>query len=130
MQIESTKNLKLALKAILYLALLILFYMFYMKDALNKYKDGRTTMSEMRNKIISNTERLAPVMIICPEPGFKSSFFDEHNIDKSMKNFFWNWEFSEQWMKKFENYFLDAYMNMSYTYGVDWNMILLKTEYE
>ena len=124
MQIQSTKNLKLALKAILYLALLILFYIFYMKDALNKYKDGRTTMSELRKKIVPNMERPAPVMIICPEPGFKTSFFDEHNIDKTMKNFLWTWDFSEPSMKKFENYFIDAYMNMSYIFGVDWNVML------
>ena len=95
-----------------------------MKDALNKYKDGRTTMSEMRNKIVPNTKRLAPVMIICPEPGFKTSFFDDHNIDRTMKNFLWTWDFSEPSMKKFENYFIDAYLNMSYTFGVDWNMML------
>ena len=120
---------KIILKTMLYFILLTLFYFLYMKDALNKFKEGKTTMSEMRMKIESTGNREAPVLIICPEPGFKSSFFDENQIEISLKKFFWNYKsVSGEKMKNFEPDLMSAYKNMSYTIGKDFNISLLDLE--
>ena len=120
---------KIILKTMLYFILLVLFYFLYMKDALSQFKEGKTTMSEMRKKIELSGNREAPVLIICPEPGFKSSFFDENYIEISLKKFFWNYpSVSGETMKKFEHNLMDAYMNMSYTLGKDFNISLLDFE--
>ena len=117
---------KIILKTMLYFILLALFYFLYMKDALSQFKDGKTTMSEMRKKIELSDNREAPVLIICPEPGFKSSFFDENHIEISLKKFFWNYpSVSGEIMKKFEHNLMDAYMNMSYFIGREFNISLL-----
>ena len=86
---ESNKTIKLVLKTILYIILLILFCFLYMKDALSQFREGKTTMSEMRKKIVQIENREAPVLIICPEPGFKASFFNENDVEKSFRKFFW-----------------------------------------
>ena len=100
-----------------------------MKDALSQFKEGKTTMSEMRKKIELSGNREAPVLIICPEPGFKSSFFDENYIEISLKKFFWNYpSVSGKAMKKFEHNLMDTYMSMSYTMGGDFNISLLDFE--
>ena len=113
----------------LYFILLALFYFLYMKDALSQFKEGKTTMSEMRKKIESSDNREAPVLIICPEPGFKSSFFDENNNEISLKKFFWNYKsVSGEKMKNFEPDLMSAYKNMSYTIGKDFNISLLDLE--
>ena len=120
---------KFILKTVLYFILLVLFYFLYMKDALSQFKEGKTTMSEMRKKIELSDSREAPVLIICPEPGFKSSFFDENYIEISLKKFFWNYpSVSGKTMKKFEYKLMDTYMNMSYTIGKDFNISLLDFE--
>ena len=120
---------KIILKTMLYFILLTLFYFLYMKDALNKFKEGKTTMSEMRKKIELKDNREAPVLIICPEPGFKSSFFDENDIEISLKKFFWNYKsVSGEKMKNFEPDLMSAYKNMSYTIGKDFNISLLDLE--
>ena len=84
-------------------------------------------MSEIQRKIDPNTKRQAPVMIMCPEPGFKSSFFDKHGMDKAAKNFFWNFGVGVG-KKKFENKFMAAYMNMSYTLGTEYNIAIVLYE--
>ena len=120
---------KIILKTMLYFILLALFYFLYMKDAISQFKEGKTTMSEMRKKIELSDNREAPVLIICPEPGFKSSFFDENHIEISLKKFFWNYpSVSGETMKKFEHNLMDAYMNMSYAMGKDFNISLLDLE--
>ena len=120
---------KIILKTMLYFILLVLFYFLYMKDALSQFKEGKTTMSEMRKKIELSDNREAPVLIICPEPGFKSSFFDENYIEISLKKFFWNYpSVSGETMKKFEHNLMDAYMNMSYNMGKDFNLSLIDYE--
>ena len=87
-------------------------------------------MSEMRKKIKGDPDnRKAPVLIICPEPGFKASFFEQNGIEKSFRKFFWNYEsVSGKAMKKFEPDFMGAYLNMSYTLGEDFNLSLLDFE--
>ena len=125
---ESKKKTKLVLKTISYFILLILFCFLYMKDALSQFIEGKTTMSEMRKKIELNP-RKAPVLIICPEPGFKKSFFEQNAIDINYRKFFWNYpSVSGELLKKFDGDFMGAYMNMSYTIGEDFNINLLDFE--
>ena len=120
---------KIILKTMLYFILLALFYFLYMKDALSQFKEGKTTMSGMRKKIELSDNREAPVLIICPEPGFKASFFNENDVEKSFRKFFWNYEsVSGEAMKKFEHDIMGAYINMSYTMGEDFNISLIDFE--
>ena len=126
---KSKEKTKLVLKTISYFILLILFCFLYMKDALSQFREGKTTMSEMQKKIERIDNRKAPVLIICPEPGFKASFFEQNDIEKSFRKFFWNYKsVSGEAMKKFVPDFMGAYLNMSYTLGEDFNISLLDFE--
>ena len=60
------------------------------------------------------------VVIACPKPGFKSSYFDEKNIPKVYKDFIW--KENDYVLEEFQNNVLSAYTNMSYTLGIDWTI--------
>ena len=67
-----TKNkLKMILRALLYIMLLILFYKFYMKTAIENYMKASTTIAQRQEKV---EEHETPITIVCPEPAFKTSF--------------------------------------------------------
>ena len=77
---------------------------------------GSTTMGERR---INAEFPYSPlVVIICPKPGFKSSFFDEKNIPRVYKDFIW--KENDFVLERFQNDVLSAYINMTYKFGIDW----------
>ena len=112
-------HMKLGLKGIFYAILVVLFCVFYMKDSLDKYQKGITTMGERQVEI--DKKRLCPIVLICPQPGFKTSYFDELKIYSGMKKFLWK-KPSYKYMKPIENDIVSAYDNMSYKLGIDWNI--------
>ena len=74
-------------------------------------------------------EYSAPVLIACPEPAFKPSFFKENKLTKlSIEKIFWSVEHQRN---RFENYtsMLPVYMNMSYELGLDWEIAMFEFRY-
>ena len=120
-KISLNQGMKIGLKCTSYGILVVLFYVFYMKDSLDKYKKGITTMGERQVEIGFDKKRLCPIVIICPQPGFKTSYFDELKIYSGMKKFLWK-KPSYKYMKPIENDSVSAYDNMSYKLGIDWNI--------
>ena len=91
-KISLNQVMKIGLKCISYGILVVLFYVFYMKDSLEKYQKGITTMGERQEEIKLDDPRFYPIIIICPEPGFKTSYFDEHKVSTGMKKFLWKFD--------------------------------------
>ena len=81
-------------------------------------------MGERQVPIKNGQEKISPILVICPEPGFKTSFFKENEVeDIGAEQFFW---INENNRKKFENdsSMLAVYMNMSYKLPMDWTISL------
>ena len=119
LKITLNQGMKLGLKGIFYATLVVLFCVFYMKDSLEKYQKGITTMGERQEEIKLDDPHFYPIIIICPEPGFKTSYFDERKISTGMKKFFWK---NDKYVKNIDNNIVNAYENMSYKLGIDWNI--------
>ena len=124
MVLLTRKFFKYSLKALLFVILVVFYYILYMQWALEQYNEKRTTMAE---SIKQANDLDYPVLVFCPEPGFKPSFF------KTMK---WNMAGIEKLIWKYPAYqvFLqnvssisDVYENMSYVFGIDWRIGLLPT---
>ena len=88
-----------------------------MQHALEQFNEKRTTMAE---SIKQAKELKYPILVFCPEPGFKPSFL------KKMK---WNLPGTEKFIWKYAGYSTlwqnvssipDVYENMSYKLGTDW----------
>ena len=121
MVLLTRKIFKYSLKALLFVILVVFYYILYMQWALEQYNEKRTTMAES----IKRAKDLDyPVLVFCPEPGFKPSFF------KKMK---WNLPGTEKFIWKYSGYYTlwqnvssipDMYRNMSYILEVDWDIQL------
>ena len=98
-----------------------------MVNALSQYYEERTTMAE---SIKPNNQHEYPVLIFCPEPGFKPSFFKEIKRTGGtaetlyIEKYIWK----RAWQKKIllENVssIPDVYENMSYKLEKDWKILL------
>ena len=82
-------------------------------------------MGEIRRK--SEFPRSPLVIIICPKPGFKSSYFNEKRIPKVYKDFIWNENDHLLAESEFHNDVLTGYMNMSYMFGIDWQIYVMNS---
>ena len=74
MAVSKKEIFKACFKAFLFLSLLVSNYFLYMDSAIKQYRLGRTTMAE---SIKDADEIQYPVFIICPQPGFKPSAFED-----------------------------------------------------
>ena len=117
-------HVKTVLRAVLFTILLIVYSVMYMEPALRLYGKKDKTIAQKR-EIITQPE--SPVLVLCPEPPFKKSFFKKQfgeNLTVGVERYFWT--SMHHWP---ENYpystAMDIYMNMSYQLGLDWNISLL-----
>ena len=69
---DRKRLVKHCINAIFYIVLLIIFYFYFMKDAWNQYTKKSTTFAEAQ---INKTKLDAPVLVLCPDPPYKPSFF-------------------------------------------------------
>ena len=119
-------HVKKALRAILFTALLIAYSVMYLEPALNQYSKKDKTIAQKRENI-AHPE--SPVLVLCPDPPFKASFFQQFGENKTPGSEKYFWVASPHW-KTVENYTstgstaMDIYMNMSYHLGTDWNISL------
>jgi hypothetical protein len=125
MVLLTSKVIEFCLKTLLFLILLIMYYVFYMQIALDQYNEGRTTMAE---SIKPGNEHEYPVLIFCPEPGFKPSFFKE--IDNKAKitsidKYIWKVARYKKLVLSNVSSIPDVYMNMSYILEENWTIYLM-----
>ena len=66
-------------KVTIYIALLILFYFFYMMDVLNQYASKKTNFAKSTDNIQKKGVDM-PALIFCLKPIFKPSMLQLHNI--------------------------------------------------
>ena len=94
-----------------------------MESALEEFYKGRTTMAQSQE--VSDPDH--PILIACPDPPFKQSFFYEQRI-----GFFpWFWASTDPRFsgirKNLEKVssMKNLYSNMSYKLGQDWHIYLV-----
>ena len=101
---------KILFRIVLYLILLALFGIIYAKDAFKMYM-SRSTGFGQRQETVEQHE--PPVLIICPEPTFKPSFFLDY--EPFAESFFWQMDKYRQGISNNAS-MLDLYANMSYNF--------------
>ena len=124
MAVSKKEIFKACFKAFLFFSLLVANYFLYMDKAIKQFQRGRTTMAESID--VANDPQY-PVFIICPEPGFKLSSFEDmrskpgcvtsHGIEK----YLWKQECYRGILENVSS-IPDTYMNMSYILGEDWKI--------
>ena len=116
--------IKKVLRATLFGILMIAYCFLYMEPALKQYLKGSKTIAQTRAS--KDQHQPPPVLIVCPYPPFKTSFFKEYGSLTGAAKYFWKLEI--HW-KLFENSYhtaMDIYTNSSYELGKDWKIHLLK----
>ena len=110
-------------KVFLFSVLLGFNYSLYIEDAIAQYNRGRTTMAE---SIRVADELEYPVFIICPQPGFKLSYFKEiRNLSGSnrigIENFIWKQTYYREFMENVSS-IPETFTDMSYILGKDFQI--------
>jgi len=104
--------IKNILRATLFGILMAAYCFWYMEPALKQYIKGSKTIAQTRaNKDESQSP---PVLIVCPYPPFKSSFFKDHGLDKSVGAEKYFWKVPKHWetFKNSSYTAMDIYMNI------------------
>ena len=125
MVLSTSKVIEFSVKTLLFLILLILYYVFYMQIALDQYKEGRTTMAE---SIKINNELDYPILVFCPEPGFKPSFFKDVKDEVQaigIDRYIWEIGSQKQFLLSNVSSIPEVYKNMSYVLGENWKIHLM-----
>ena len=121
------EHVKKALRAILFTALLIAYSVMYLEPALNQYSKKDKTIAQKREDI---TQPEPPVLVFCPDPPFKKSYFNKFGKNKTLgaERYFWITPTSWKMVENYPLTAMDIYMNMSYQLGLDWNIFLYNVE--
>ena len=109
------REIKKSLEVFILVILLIVFYFIYMRNALDQFKAGKTTMAQTQMTV---SELESPVLIVCPEPPFKPLFLKKYRAN----HFFWYGPKNRQGFENESSSVIDIYMNMSYQLGSDWSI--------
>ena len=114
---------KTALRAIIFIALLIVYSIMYLEPAITQYHKKDKTIAQKRENI---SQPESPVLVLCPDPPFKKSFFKQFGEKKSpgVENYFWIVSAHWHMVANHHSTALDIYANMSYQLGTDWNISL------
>ena len=102
---------KILFRVVLYLTLWALFGIMYAKNAFKLYISDSTSFGQRQEGIELHEP---PVLILCPEPAFKPSFFLDH--EPFAESFFWG--IDDKFRKGIPNdtSMLDVYLDMSYDF--------------
>ena len=94
-----------------------------MDKSLSQYYEKRTTMAE---SIKPDNEQVYPVLVFCPDPGFKPSFFKKiKHKAPSIEKYIWQLAWHKKLLLENVSSIPEVYKNMSYILGEDWNISLL-----
>ena len=92
-----------------------------MDTALSQYYEKRTTMAESIKQV---SQLDYPVLVFCPDPGFKPSFFkDIKNKITGMEKYLWKFTWQKIILENASS-IPEEYSNMSYILGEDWNIAI------
>ena len=120
-------HVKKVLRAILFIGLLSIYSVMYMEPALKTFGKKSTTISQKRENI---SQPVSPVLVFCPDPPFKKSYFKQFGKNKTVgaERYFWITPTSWKMVENYPSTAMDIYMNMSYQLGLDWNISLYNQE--
>ena len=123
-------HVKTVLRVILFTSLLIIYSVTYMEPAANQFAKKSKTITQKSEEI---TQAESPVLVLCPDPPFKKSFFKQFGKNKTFgaERYFWEVSLDTVHLPMLENYpstAMDIYMNMSYQLGLDWNIYLIQID--
>ena len=82
----------------------------------------------MAESIKPNKEQIYPVLVFCPDPGFKPSFFQE--IKKtgqpvtSIEKYIWKFGWHKKLLLENVSSIPEVYSNMSYKLRENWNIVV------
>ena len=121
-------HVKTALRGILFTALLIAYSVMYMEPALVQYGRKSKTIAQKRENI---AQPESPILVLCPGPPFKKSFFKRFGEKKypGAEKFFWVVSNHWQMVENYNSTAMNIYMNMSYQLGSDWNISFPNSDY-
>ena len=75
--------IKNILRASFFAVLMIAYCFFYMAPVLKQYFKGSKTIAYTRES--NNQPQPPPVLILCPYPPSKTSFFEHHGMDNALE---------------------------------------------
>ena len=110
------RHIKVILRGILFISLLIIFITLYLESALTDFAKGRTTIAQSQEE--ENPDQ--PVLVACPDPPFKPSFFKEQGI--GFNSYFWVKPSEIRNKLEKGSSMFNVFMSMSYKPGIDWNI--------
>ena len=114
-------------RATLFGILMITYCFLYIEPALKQYLKRSKTIAQTRAN--RNQPQSSPVLIVCPYPPFKTSFFKDHGLDGvGAEKYFWKSPHHWQNFKNYSHTAMDIYMNMSYKLEMDWQMHLFRSD--
>ena len=121
--------IKTLIRGVLFVTLLIIFYVMYMKSAIEQFTKASTTVSQTTKELTEKTELEPPIFLFCVDPPFKPSFFKNHSVTNlGIEKYFWL--FPHTW-KRFENHSApELYLEMSRHLGLDWKMMMVALDYQ
>ena len=120
--IEATK-IVFSPKWLLLLGLLTVYYFAFMKEAIDLYTKGKTTIAQSMINEQDITNRTMPILVFCPNPSFKLSFFENGQFDVFAQEFFWHFI-------RIQNYpvqnrsMVEIYDEMTYEFDKDYMIYL------
>ena len=89
----------------------------YMEPAVKQFAKKSKTITQKSEEI---TQPESPVLLLCPDPPFKKSFFKQFGKNKAMGADRYFWHVPDVHLQMLENYnstAMDVYMKMSYQLG-------------
>ena len=112
----TSRHTKVILRGILFISLLTFFVSLYLESALKDFAKARTTIAQSQEVV--NPDQ--PVLVACPDPPFKPSFFKDNGI--GFNPYFW--VKPNEIRNKLEkgSSMVNVFMSMSYKPGIDWNI--------
>ena len=96
-----------------------------METALDQFTKGSTTIVQSKIQL----EPEPPVLIVCPDPPFKTSFFQDHGLCRKeypgISAYFWA-AYKQSDYNFFQNFssMLELYNDMSYELGTDLEILI------
>ena len=112
---------KLLFRLALYLTLMALFGIIYAKDAFRLYMTNSASYGQRQESIEIHEP---PVLILCPEPAFKPSFFLDY--EPFAESFFWGTDSKYRQGISNETSMLDVYANMSWQFFWQFSISVLQ----
>ena len=115
MESNNRKYYKIITKTIIFICLISLCYVLYLREAVVDFNNTKTTLTTNKQKIEYLEQ---PSITICPNPTFKRSVAETLKLDIRTRGLFFQESLARKYLKYFENRTVpQAFFNASY--GLD-----------